>query len=259
MIHVVGNTGLVGSAICAYFENKAIEHTGINRSNYQEYVGSQTDYLVNANGSGLKGGANQDPKADFELNVASTVNLVFDFKFDTFIHISSVDVYPDVSSPDTTREDSIIDPTGLQPYGFHKYLSELIVMRYCRNWIILRLGGLVGKNLKKNPIYDWAHNKPLLISKRSALTFIHTETVAELISQLIAQKITRQIINVCASDSIKLEDLATIADFKIEEALTQNELPVQDYDIDVNKLKGFFRVKTSREYIERYLRENLYP
>lgn len=257
MIHIIGNTGLVGSAICAHLESSEIEYVGINRSNYQEHIGSETNYLINANGSGWKGRANQDPKADFERNVQSTIKHIFSFKFDTFIHVSSVDVYPTPSSTDSTREDSPIDPTKLHTYGFHKYLSELIVMRYCPNWIILRLGGLVGKNLTKNPIYDWTHGKPFFISAKSKLTFIHTEAVAEIIQCLIDTKVTREIINVCGSDSIRLQDLSAVANFKIEEVSGRGDLAVQNYQINVDKLQKLFPVKTAREYIEQYLRENL--
>lgn len=257
MIHVIGNTGLVGSAICSHFKSNGIEYVGVNRSNYQEYIGSEADCLINANGSGLKGAANQDPRVDFEKNVQSTINLIFDFRYKTFVHISSVDVYPTPSSIDSTREDFPIDAAKLQPYGFHKYLSELIVMKYCPNWIILRLGGLVGRGLKKNPIYDWTHGKPLFVSKRSRLTFIHTAIVAEIIQCLINHNVTREIINICASDSIRLQDLVSVADFRVEEASMPNELVVQNYRISTEKLKFFFPVKTSKEYIEKYLRENL--
>lgn len=257
MIYVIGSTGLVGSAICDYFEKIGTDYIGINRGNYQKYMGTTADVLVNANGSGFKGRANEDPKTDFGNNVQSTVNLAFDFKFKTFIHVSSVDVYPQPYSIKATSEDVAIDPMTLHPYGFHKYLSELIVRRYCPNWVILRLGGLVGKKLKKNPIYDWTHDKPLLISAKSELTFIHTDIVAEIVNLLIAKDVDKEIINVCSSDSVRLQDLDSVSGFKIRESLMQAGLAVQKYHINGDKLRRFFPVKTSREYIGKYLRENL--
>ena len=258
MIYVIGKTGLVGSAICSYFDRQEISCQGINRENYQQFVGGEVDCLINANGSGFKSQANANPRLDFEKNVTSTVNYIFDFKYKIFIHISSIDVYPNPESCEKTHEDIAIEIERTIPYGFHKYLAELIVRRYCPRWLILRLGGLVGANLKKNPIYDWTHNKPLLISKESRLTFIHTEIVAQIIEQLIQKNVTNEIINVCSSDSIRLNDLAGIHDFKIVEAAGVGSLSVQDYNINVNKLKRFFSVGTSRAYIEKYLKENLF-
>ncbi len=81
MIHVIGNRGLVGSAICNLFEREKIEHVGVNRDNYKEYEGSTADCVINANGSGLKGEANRNPKIDFERNVRSTLDLVINFDF----------------------------------------------------------------------------------------------------------------------------------------------------------------------------------
>ncbi|MBI2063442.1 MAG: NAD-dependent epimerase/dehydratase family protein [Candidatus Yanofskybacteria bacterium] len=257
MMHVIGSNGFVGSAICAHFEKMALEHVGINRGNYEKNIGSRAHYLINASGSGSKGKANENPRVDFQRNVQHTINLVFDFKYDVFVHISSVDVYPEPSFLEKTDEDFPIDPTKLSPYGFHKYLSELIVRRYCPNWIILRLGGLVGPNLKKNPIYDWTHGKPFFISRKSRLTFIHTQTVAEIIECIIERRITREIINICSSDSIILQDLTSIANFKIEEMPVQDKLEIQDYKINADKLKEFFKVQTSRFYIKKYLEENL--
>ena len=257
MIYVIGKTGLVGSAICAYFEKKGIEYTGINRENYKQYIGGNADCLINANGSGLKSQANENPQLDFEKNVTSTVNYVFDFKYKTFIHISSIDVYSDPGSLEKTREDHPIEETKLIPYGFHKYLAESIVRRYCPRWLILRLGGLVGANLKKNPVYDWTHDKPFLISQESRLTFIHTETVAHIVEQLLRTQATNEIINVCSSDSIRLKDLAAIHNFKMEEAAGNKPPVVQNYNINVGKLKKIFSLGTSRQYIEKYLKENL--
>ncbi len=258
MIYVIGKNGFVGSAICAYFKKEGIDYIGISRQNYSNYVGDEIDCLISANGSGLKGKANEDPRLDFEKNVKSTLDFVFDFKYRIFIHISSIDVYSGIDSLQKTREDSPIEITKLSPYGFDKYLAELIVKRYCPKWLILRLGGLVGQNLKKNPIYDWSHCKPFFISAESKLTIIHTETVAKIISQLINKKVTNKIINICSSDSIRLIDLASIYDFKIEEISTKDELPIQNYNINISKLNKYFQVGNSREYIEKYLRENLW-
>src|SRR3989338_4749105 len=137
MIYVIGKTGLVGSAICAYLEKQGVDHSGINRENYGQYAGDEVDVLINANGSGLKGKGNADPKFDFEKNVKPTVDYIFDFKYKLFVHVSSIDVYSETDSLEKTREDCPIDVKKLPPYGFDKYLSELLVRQYCPRWLIL--------------------------------------------------------------------------------------------------------------------------
>ena len=225
---------------------------GINSKNYQEYIGAETDIVINANGSGYKSLANQNPKSDFDKAVKTTLDFVLDIKYDYFIQTSTIDVYPVTNSRETTREDFPIDVSKLHPYGFDRYVSELIVKKYCTNWLILRLGGLVGPNLNKNPIYDWTHNKPFFLSKESIFPFIHTLKVAEIIHFFIKNKVTGETINVCSSDSIKLRDLRDIYDFKIEESKEIGVLHTLDYNVNVVKLRNYIQPGTSKENIKRY-------
>lgn len=256
MIGVIGNRGLVGSALCVYFEKEGIKYKGINTKNYKQCVGSSFDYLINADGRGVKHLADTNPKEDFEKNVKSTSDFIFDFTYKTFIHISSIDVYSNPSSKKDASEDVMIDVKKLSPYGFHKYLSEIMVRQYCPQWLILRLGGLVGPKLKKNPVFDWSHGRPFFIRAQSCLTFIHTQTIAQIILNLIEKRVVNEVFNVCASDSICLEKLNEICDFKTKE-VDAAELALQNYNINVTRLKNFFPVKTSREYIRQYLLEDL--
>jgi nucleoside-diphosphate-sugar epimerase len=255
MICVIGSRGLVGSAICRYFEREKVDFVGVNRENYQKHIGGTFDCVINSNGSGLKGDGNKNPRIDFERNVRSTLDLVFDFPSDLFVHVSSTDVYPDSSSLERTREDTPIDSSKLSPYGFDKYLSELIVQKYSPNWLILRLGGLVGEGLKKNPVYDWSHGKPFFISENSRLNFIHTDVVADIARQLIDAGIRREIINVCGTNSVRLKDLNLIHDFGTTEQ--DGELELQEYSINTDKLQAYYSLRKSEDYIKKYLRENL--
>jgi len=255
-IGIIGSSGFVGHTISDYFKRQGFECIDINRQSYDKQIGTDVDCLINSNGSGLKWKANENPRFDFKANVDSTMDYVFDFKFKIFIHISSIDVYSDTKSIADTSESQIIDPIQLHPYGFDKFLSELIVQKYCTNWLILRLGGLVGPNLQKNPIYDWTHDKPFIISKDSNISFIHIENVAKVIHKLINENVVNEIFNVCSTDSITLTDLSSIADLKIEENKSSLLLK-QEYNIDTTKLLKYFDPGTSRGNILKYLKENL--
>lgn len=54
-----------------------------------------------------------------------------------------------------------------------------------------------------------------------------------------------------------MEDLSSIFEIEANGVFPGSELEMQDYKINVEKLREFFPIKTSREYIEKYLRENL--
>jgi nucleoside-diphosphate-sugar epimerase len=255
MIYVIGANGLVGSAVCRALAADRVPFGGITRDNYAEYAGRDVDCVINANGSGAKTAASQNPPLDFEKNVVSTMKYVFDFKTALFVHISSIDVYQDPASEAATREDSPIDVECLSPYGLHKYLSELIVRKYCPRWLILRLGGLVGPGLAKNPVYDWSHGKPFFISAESALTFIHTDAVAAAARALIDCGVVNEVINVAGADNIRLKDFSKIRDFGTKEV--EGPLSTQTYRINVEKLSRVFQPKSSRDYIEQYLAESV--
>lgn len=129
------------------------------------------------------------------MNVQTTLNTLFDFKIRKYVYLSSVDVYNDVSNPLNNYEDVIIKPELLSNYGFSKYLGELLVKKYAPNWLILRLGGMVGEGLKKNPIYNIIYLKKLFLNPKSRFQFMNTADVAKIIEKLLMKN--KEVFNVC--------------------------------------------------------------
>ena len=160
-VFLIGGEGFVGSAYARLLARTGIEHAIITRANYDHLVGQHCDVLINANGNSRKPLAVSDPLADFDASVRSVRASLVDFQFERYVHLSSCDVYPDCSSPETTQE-SVPPEIGRQsPYGFHKYLAEQCVQHAAANWQVFRLGGFVGPGLKKNAIFDILHGGPL--------------------------------------------------------------------------------------------------
>lgn len=257
MIGVIGKTGLVGSAICDYFNHHGYEVCGINRSNYQACIGHSFEILINANGTGHKGQANRDPQKDFELNVNSTLRYLFDFKYDVFVQMSTIDVYHSPSVQAQTQEEIEIQGNQLSPYGLHRYIAEQLVQKYCAHWLVLRLGGLVGPGLSKNPIFDWANGRNLFVSPQSCLTFINTKSIAVIVETLIKHNVQNQILNAVACDSICLQTLPSVFDIPLCLPDNSAELPRQDYIIASEKLQKYCSLGSSEDYIRDYLENDI--
>ncbi|MEO0095119.1 MAG: SDR family oxidoreductase [candidate division WOR-3 bacterium] len=245
MIFVLGYKGFVGSAIYEYLRRKKFKVTGIDLDNYQDFYDKQCDVLINANGNSSKILAEKEPLKDFELSVTSVIKTFFDFKFKKYIYISSIDVYNRQDRENFTKEDTPIYVEGLSHYGFHKYLAENLVKNYCSDWLIIRLGGMVGPNMKKGPIYDIINEKKLWVSSKSKFLALHTYEVAKALVKLL--EIKNEIFNVVASDNIELREVARIFNKKI----VDEEKNILIYKINCQKINRIIKMPTSLECIKR--------
>ena len=251
MIFILGGRGFVGSAISRHCELRGLEYRAITRSNYAEHAGKRCDVLVNADGNSSRLLGARDPVADFEASVFSVKRSLSDFEFGRYVLASSCDVYPDCSSPEATAEDSTIDVAAQMPYGFHKHLAELCVMHGCAGgWLILRLGGMVGAGLKKNPIYDIMNGGPLWVSPRSRLQYMNTDDVARIAFSLMDGGATG-VFNVCGRGRVIIGDLPGAASCEV-----RGDAPVADYDVSIAKAAGMADIPDSRDAVDAFMRGN---
>lgn len=215
-VGIIGFKGFVGSAFYDVFSaDKGCKVTGVSKKNYESLIGQTFDLLINANGNSSKPLADREPMKDLEMNLVNTIRFLNDFKFGCFLHVSTVEIYPDKSHEKNTREDLLINPVGLSNYGFSKYLSEQAVMRYAKNWLVIRLAGMFGKNMKKGPAYDILEEGKLFISGRSELPFIETAEVARIAKGLIERQRFNRIYNIVGKGSIQLSQFARLANVKL--------------------------------------------
>lgn len=144
---LVGYTGFVGSNLA----NSHLFDYLINSKNIESAYGTNPDLLVYAGVRAEKFLANTNPEADMD-NIRIAMNNIKKINPKKLVLISTVDVY---KTPVEVDEDSVIEDENLHAYGLNRYRLEQWVEEYSTDYIIIRLPGLYGENLKKNFIFDY--------------------------------------------------------------------------------------------------------
>jgi nucleoside-diphosphate-sugar epimerase len=152
-----------------------------------------------------------------------------------------------------TYEDIQINPNSLSNYGFSKYIAELLVKKYEKEWLILRLGGMVGDNMKKNATYDILHLKKLFISGKSKLQFINTEDVAIISKRLVEAGKWRETYNIVGEGNIELKEIARLAGIKLSSQGDEIKL----YNVSHEKLSRFTKVPKTEDTIRHFILKEL--
>ena len=252
MIFIIGGRGLVGSAFVRQCDAAGLSYAVLDRESYPQYRGQSCRFLINANGNSRKPLANSDPLADFDASVRSVRQSLIDFQCERYIHLSSCDVYPDCSSPETTRESIRPDIHLQSAYGFHKFLAEECVRHAASDFLIFRLGGFVGPGLKKNAIFDIRHGGPLWLDPESELQFMHTDDAARIILHMAGSAPSREVFNLCGKGTIALREViaATGRDVTVQ----PNSRRVR-YDVNIDKINGFVPVPETRGAVLNFCRQ----
>lgn len=208
-VFVLGGKGFIGSAFVRFCGEKEIDYDCIDLDNYSVFTGQSCDILINVAGNSKKYLSNERPIEDFRFSLEALLRSFFDFTFDKYIYLSSIDVYNDHEDPSCNREDSAIDIGEISNYGFHKYIGEQMVMHYLSNWLIIRLGGVLGPGLKKNPVFDLIHDTPLRVDKESEYQYLSTDYLAEVVFGLIEREKWREIFNICGEGTVALKEISS--------------------------------------------------
>ncbi|MDR3396776.1 MAG: pyridine nucleotide transhydrogenase [Pandoraea sp.] len=149
-VALIGFTGFVGSTL---LRQCPTEHR-FRANNIHEIQGESYDLVLCAGAPGQKWLANREPDAD-RNSIQRLISALGDVRAKTFVLLSTVDVF---QSPVGVDEATVVDTNGLQPYGLHRYELESFVREQFQQHLVVRLPGLVGPGLRKNVIYDMAHD-----------------------------------------------------------------------------------------------------
>ena len=151
-IALVGYTGFVGSNIAATSNIANLYNT----SNIESSFNTSPDLLIYAGLRAEKYIANSYPDKDLEL-IKEAINNIKKINPSKLVLISTIDVYDDANN---VNEDFLPNTEKLLPYGKNRLFLESWVEENFKEYCILRLPGLYGRNLKKNFIYDYINKIP---------------------------------------------------------------------------------------------------
>jgi nucleoside-diphosphate-sugar epimerase len=253
---VVGAQGFVGSAFVRYLKPRPIELIEVTRQNYSERAGSRADMVIQAACNSKKYLADNDPVAEFDLSVTHCLRTLRDFPAPLHVHISSVDVYAELANPSGNTEESPIDVARISHYGLHKLLAEELVRHYAGRWLVVRLAGMVGPGLRKNPVFDLLNNQPLRIHPDSQYQFASTDVVAEAVWRLVEGGEVNQVFNLCGRGLVSPLQIADLAGRKLDLSLLGADARPRIVDISICKVSRCFEmplsIDTVRAFIESY-------
>lgn len=251
---VLGAGGFIGSAVTEAARRRGHDVHAVTRSNYDDSIGTTCDLLINANGNSKKYLAARNPQEEFDLSVNSVLRSIHDFPAKKYVHLSTIDVYPDHENPANNTEDAVIDTAKLSPYGFHKYLAESIVRYYAKSWLVLRMAGSVGPGLKKNSIYDLLKGVPLRVNPESLYQYMNTPDLAGIVLDLAESSRDREIFNVIGDGLISIREIAAlIPGSKLDTA--ESVAPRERYEVNVAKLKALRPVPKTQETVKAFVRD----
>ncbi|MEG2464260.1 MAG: hypothetical protein RSA87_03675 [Malacoplasma sp.] len=156
-ISLVGYTGFVGTNLINSFSFDEVYNT----QNISESFGSNPDLLVYAGIRSEKYIANKFPNKDLE-DIYNAMENIKKINPKKIVLISTIDVYDINESAD---ENSFIESSNLLPYGRNRFILENWVKENYNDFVIVRLPGLYGLNIKKNFIFDMINNVPKVLTE----------------------------------------------------------------------------------------------
>lgn len=251
-IGVVGSNGFVGRALVNHFTASGYEVASITRENFTQYESRHFDILIDAAGNSKKFIADENRMLDFDLTLRHRMLTLLSFNASLHVHISSVDVYHDLSDPEKNTEEAAVDLDTNSNYGFTKRLAEMIVQRHAPQWLIFRLSGMVGPGLRKNPVYDIANGLPIRINPDSSYQFCSTEYVANLIKTVVEAGVRGEIINVAGRGQVTPRDIAKVLSKQLQVSPQSWAQPPRMVSIACEKAEKYLSRPSSMYSISEY-------
>lgn len=187
-IAIIGSKGFVGKALCRNIKKYNYEVFEITRENSDKYKSLEYDILINTAMPSKRFWALNNPVDDVTSTVIKTAELLYEWNYKKFIHISSLSAKIQLDIP----------------YGVHKRASEVLVENK-DNTLIVRLGALYGDGLDKSALFDLVNHNPIYVDIDSEYNYIDIDFVVNWILNNIDEIGIKEI---GAHDSISLLDIS---------------------------------------------------
>jgi len=256
---VLGGTGFLGKRVSEQFAKEGYDVIVCGEHKFVENDFPQTvDILVNCNGNSKKHKSVKFPDLDFSANVQTVFKSLTKIKCKLYVYISSSEVYGQMASNGSCPEEvnTILNHSyniHRSIYGANKFAAENLVASLANDFIILRTCGLIGKNLKKNIVFDILNKKLIRENPKSRFQWISTDHVSEIILLLCSQFSIPQkkVLNIGGIGFISVEEMASLLKRNIN--FKKDIDKPKHFEININKVKSFFKLKTSKEYLNELL------
>jgi UDP-glucose 4-epimerase len=244
-ILITGSGGFLGSHICEHFVRRGHPVTGIDRFSPplaamevyanlrrfyeidlpdESFIGiireSRPNLLIHCAGSASVPYSMQEPYEDFLQSVRMTAFLLEALRKHLpschFIFLSSAAVY---GNPGTlpVREETACRP--ISPYGYHKYICELLCEEYASlhsaQTSALRIFSAYGERLRKQVVFDLCrkfgdphtHAVQLYGTGNETRDFIHAQDIAQAIEVIYTNRATG-VFNVASGKQTRIGEIA---------------------------------------------------
>lgn len=173
------------------------------------------------------------------------------------IYISSCSI------KDPLRKNSIYLKTKIE--------NEILIKKNIKNYLIIRLPEIIGKNKNKNTLvnffyYKILNNKIFNLYTQTKRNFIHIDDIISILIEIVSKKITNKTINIASSKMTEVETIVKI----FEELLNKRSKIIYkkkkfiNYNInikDIKKLKNFKKINFDQNYLKKnlkkYVNENI--
>jgi nucleoside-diphosphate-sugar epimerase len=252
---VWGANGFVGSSIVSELRRRGWNVTEITKTTDLRSLSLKNilfDVVFIACNSSSKVTAENHPADDFKATVNRTLDVINSCHAIRVVLISSIDIYSNLTSKETTFEGVFKEERLLSNYGYHKLCTERLFARYTNNFLILRLGGMVGPRMRKGPVFDIQTGRDIFLHPDSQLVFLRTETVARLALELIDRAPANEIFNLTGIGGISLRRIAEIANTTLRNQDKALELPMRVIEVNNSKAMRYIDIPKSISEITDY-------
>lgn len=239
IVTVVGAEGFVGSAFVRHLSGLPdIELRKVTRENRHLFLYRHSNVLIDCTGNPIKYLAEREPLMDFHLSVTQRAQTLHTFPADFNLFVSSID-----------HKDGSV-------YDVHKRVMEVMVQHFAKDWLIVRLSGMVGPGLKKNAVYDIMNGLPIHVHPESRYQYMMTDDAARISWGLAIAGYHKEIINVVADGLVSLPEIAEIAARKLDTSLVQSDWVPWTQETDNSRLKEIVPVPKTIDTLRRFLRHD---
>ncbi len=250
---VVGASGFLGSSVAAEAVCRGYAVVSVTRNNYLQHIGKEADLLINAAGNSRKFLDTQDPAKGFDASVGSVMRVLQDFRFGYYVQLSSGAVYPSEGNPACNAEDVELQTDKMTHYGFHKWMAEQLVKHYAPRYLILRLGGFVGPNLKKNAVYDLLTDGNVFVHPGSEFQLMDTRDMARCVFDLCEVAQPNGVMNMSALGTVSVRQIAEWAGVDVAEQA--DSLPLVRAELNLGKVSTCLELPTTEASVKRFVGE----